>query len=294
MNYEIKVLDLGHVELDASVLVNRHDPGTKVTVPTYGHLVVGGDQPVLVDTSFRDAQLLEERGMTAVRTEEQQLEAQLGEHGYELTDVGHVIHTHLHIDHAGQDHRFPMDTPVVVSRRELEFAVSGVMGLQYPPKDVKHLIDRLHTDDALILLDHDAAWDEPILPGIRCMSAGGHTDGSLNVVVETDAGTAVICSDVVYDLHHQVIDPVPAGNSGRSSRREPAPSGNHSTTLQQEKRAIKRALDVADVLLPMHDRPAKVNDRGEVVGRYFGSVPGPEYSNDEVEPSEFKFERPTG
>lgn len=291
MTYEITVLDLGHAELDMSVLVNRFDPGTKMTVPTYGHLIEGGEAPILVDTSFRDADLLNERGLPATREDEQELEACLGRHGYDIEDIGYVLHTHLHIDHAGQDDRFPMATPVVINRRELEWAVSGVMGLQYPPKDIKHIVDRLHTEGSLIALDLDLVDAETILPGITCTRAGGHTEGSMNIHVETDEGTAVICTDIIYELTHQVIEPAASANSGRSAPKEPAPSGNHSGSLQGEKAAIKQALEAADFLLPMHDRPAKVNDKGEVVGRLFDTVPGPVYGVDEVADSQaFKFE----
>ena len=46
------------------------------------------------------------------------------------------LHTHLHIDHAGKDDHFPMNTTVVVNRREMECSVSGLMHPQYPKPDV--------------------------------------------------------------------------------------------------------------------------------------------------------------
>jgi hypothetical protein len=67
--------------------------------------------------------------------------------------------------------------------RGLEYSVSGLSGGSYPPEDVKHLVDRLHTPGSLRLLDLDAT-DEHILSGIRCSAAGGHTEGSMVVYVE--------------------------------------------------------------------------------------------------------------
>ena len=66
-----------------------------------------------------------------------------------MGDVRYVCHTHLHIDHAGKDDLFPMNTTVVLNRKELEYSVSGLMHPQYPAPDIKHLIDRLHTKSAL-------------------------------------------------------------------------------------------------------------------------------------------------
>ena len=75
------------------------------------------------------------------------------------------------------------------------------MGAQYPPEYVKHHIDRLHTPGALRLLDLELSGPDEVLPGIVCEAAGGHTEGSMNVLVETEAGVACICGDIIYDVH---------------------------------------------------------------------------------------------
>ena len=84
-----------------------------------------------------------------------------------------------------------------MTRRELEFSASGLMGAQYPPEYVKHHVDRLHTPGALRLLDLELSGPVEVLPGIVCESAGGHTEGSMNVLVSTAEGTACICGDVI-------------------------------------------------------------------------------------------------
>ena len=98
------------------------------------------------------------------------MEEQLAKHGLEMKDVRYVLHTHLHIDHAGYDDQFPMDgTTVVINRRELEYSVSGLMGEQYPAPYIKHLVDRLHHPGALRLLDLEVVDYEEIIPGVRCV-----------------------------------------------------------------------------------------------------------------------------
>ena len=84
-----------------------------------------------------------------------------------MGDVRYVMHTHLHIDHAGKDDLFPMNTTVVLNRRELEYSVSGLMHPQYPLPDIKHLIDRLHTKGALRFLDLEISGPIEMMPGRR-------------------------------------------------------------------------------------------------------------------------------
>jgi glyoxylase-like metal-dependent hydrolase (beta-lactamase superfamily II) len=199
------------------------------------------------------------------------LENQLAAHGVAIEDVVAVLHTHCHIDHAGQDDRFPMATPVVMNRRELEFSVSGLMGGQYPPEYVKHHVDRLHTPGALRLLDLELAGPDELFDGIVCESAGGHTEGSMNILVETAEGTACICGDVIYDIQNQLADPW-----HQVLDHEPQVTGNHTMTKRQEKAAIKKALNSGTFVIPIHDYPARV-EHGRVVARLKHDVPGPQW-----------------
>ncbi|MBV9047609.1 MAG: N-acyl homoserine lactonase family protein [Solirubrobacterales bacterium] len=269
MSLEVKVLDLGDIELDTSFLVLAQDPGRRQEVPTFGFLITGGEAPVVVDTGFSHPEIMGNLGMKGWWRDGQGMERQLAKHGLEMADVRYVLHTHLHIDHAGYDAQFPLDgTTVVINRRELEYSASGLMGEQYPAEYVKHLIDRLHHPGALRLLDLEIVDFEEIIPGVRCEVAGGHTEGSMNVLVDTDDGLACICGDVVYDVVHQLHSP-----HLQLMELDPAVTGNHGGSKRAEKGAIRKALSGARFLLPAHDRPA-VLERGRPVGRTFDSVPG--------------------
>jgi glyoxylase-like metal-dependent hydrolase (beta-lactamase superfamily II) len=270
MPYEIKILDLLDIELESSFLVLARNMGVKTRVPTWGYLILGGDDPILVDTGASSPEIMERLGMTGIQVEEQRLENQLARHGLAPKDVRYVLHTHHHIDHAGQDDRFPMSTTVVTTRRELEYSVSGIMGGQYPPEYVKHHVDRLHTPGALRLLDLDLSGPIELFPGIVVDMAGGHTEGSMNVMVETAAGVACICGDVLYDIQNQVVEPL-----YQVLEQEPQPTGNQGTSKRQEKAAIAKALYAGTFVLPIHDFPARV-EYGRVVARLKDSVPGPE------------------
>ena len=90
----------------------------------------------------------------------------------------------------------------------MECSVSGLMHPQYPLPDIKHLLDRLHTKDALRFLDLEIAGPTRSCPGVYCEAANAHTEGSMNVMVETAEGLANICGDVIYDFQDQIVEPV--------------------------------------------------------------------------------------
>ena len=272
MAHEIKLLPLIEIELESSFLVLARNMGIRTRVPTWGVLILGSPVgPILVDTGVSEPEIIERLHMTAYVGEGQGLDAGLAEHGLDRSDIRYILHTHTHIDHAGQDAGFPMSTPVVMNRRELEFWASGIMGGQYPPEYVKHHIDRLHTPGALRLLDLELSGPDEIFPGIVCEAAGGHTDGSMNIVVSLQNGEkACICGDVIYDVHNQIVDPI-----YQVLDYEPQSTGNQSTSKRQERAAIKKALNSGDYVIPIHDFPARVQN-GRVLSRLEHSVPGPE------------------
>jgi glyoxylase-like metal-dependent hydrolase (beta-lactamase superfamily II) len=276
MGLEVKVLDLGDIELDTSFLVLALEPGQRKQVPTFGFLITGGEAPILVDTGFSHPEIMGNLGMQGWWRNGQGVDSQLAKHGLKKEDIRYILHTHLHIDHAGYDSQFPMDgTTVVINRRELEYAASGLMGEQYPAEYIKHLIDRLHHPGALRLLDLEVVDSEEIIPGVRCEVAGGHTEGSMNIIVDTDEGPACICGDVIYDVSHQLIDP-----HLQVMHLDPAVTGNHGGSKRSEKAAIRKALNSGRFILPVHDLPAVV-EHGKVTGRLFDSVPGRVFPNEE-------------
>src|SRR5689334_2648448 len=269
MPLEIKILDYGDIELESSFLVLGRDCGRTRRVLTLGFLILGGPYPVVVDTGYRSNQIMETLGMRGLQFHENMIENQLMRHGVRMGDVRYVCHTHLHIDHAGKDDLFPMNTTVVLNRRELEYSVSGLMHPQYPAPDIKHLVDRLHTKSALRFLDLELSGPVELMPGVYCDAANAHTEGSMNIHVHTADGIATICGDVIYDFNDQIVTPFNEIHDA-----EPRTTGNHGTSKRAEKAAIKKLLSSSRYLLPVHDRPAKV-EHGVVVSRLHDQVPGP-------------------
>ena len=174
MPYEIRILDILDIELESSFLVLARNSGVRARVYTYGFLILGGSHPIVVDTGFRDNAIMETLGMRGLQSYDQTLERQLARHGLTPGDIRFVCHTHLHIDHAGQDDKFPMNTTVVINRREMECSVSGLMHPQYPKPDIMHLVERLHTPGALRFEDLELSGPVELIPGVVLEAANAH------------------------------------------------------------------------------------------------------------------------
>ncbi|MBB6380509.1 glyoxylase-like metal-dependent hydrolase (beta-lactamase superfamily II) [Pseudonocardia eucalypti] len=270
MSLTVHTLELGRAAADSTFFVRHRVPGTLVSAPVHGYLILGGDAPIVVDTGFRNDDVMARVGLHPELRDENSMEAQLDRYGVSIDEVGMVIQTHLHVDHAGHIDKFPTTTPVVVNRAEMEFAASGLQGLGYAPEDLKHMIDRTHAPDAVRWLDLELTGPVSVAPGVRCEHAGGHTDGSLVVYVDTEHGPAAICGDILYDIEDQVITGLM-----QNGFLEPQVSNNFSGSLRGETAAIKKVLNNATFVLPGHDIGAKV-ENGQVIGRVEGlTVPGP-------------------
>jgi len=174
----------------------------------------------------------------------------------------------------------PRIPEICAPRRELKFPTghhhggghraSGLMGPgMYTATETKHLIDRLHTRGALRLFDVDGTFEEEIIPGVAVRLSGGHTPGSISILVETDEGLANIAGDIAYHLGDQLINPILD-----QAAHEPTIPGNHAMSTLQEKMAIKRALSGTRFLLISHDAPALISG-GKVVGRFDGAIDNP-------------------
>src|ERR1051325_7458366 len=108
MALEVKLLDLIDIELESSFLVLARNMGQKARAKTWGSLILGGDDPILVDTGASSPEIMQRLGMTGWITEEQQLENQLAQHGLEPKDVPYILQTQNQHHHAGEGNRFPL------------------------------------------------------------------------------------------------------------------------------------------------------------------------------------------
>lgn len=155
-------------------------------MPVYVHVVDHPDGRVLVDT-----------GMTQLHPAVADMDPQLvplsEQADFDPAGIDLVVNTHLHFDHCGGNHLFT-GRAIYVQRRELDDARSqddytirewvDAPGVQYAPVDGAH----------------------ELLPGLRVVSAPGHTAGSQVVVVEADGRPVVIAGDTAV-VHADLDEP---------------------------------------------------------------------------------------
>ncbi len=207
MSLSIHALDLGDLELDVSFVNWQTDCGTKFWAPTTAWLILGAERPILVDSSFRSVEdALSNQGMTARRSPQQTLDYQLHKHGLKPADIGYLLHTHVHMDHAGQDVLLP-SAKILLQRKELQNAAAPDI---YPVPFYDRLnVARLIHDlwGRIEILDGET---EPFV-GIRCVPMPGHTPGHQVIYVSTSSGTAIICGDAAMNVAVNVEKQIPPG-----------------------------------------------------------------------------------
>jgi N-acyl homoserine lactone hydrolase len=207
MPLSVHPLSLGELELDASFFVWQTEIGKSVWSPTTAWLILGGTEPVLVDTSFRSVEDAKRfQLLSCRRTPEQSFEAQLAKYKLAPDDIRHVIHTHLHMDHAGQDVLFPR-AKIYIQRRELQNAAAPNLYpvAFYDRLNIARLVHALWSQ--VEILDGDVE----LFPGIRCIVMPGHTPGHQAIYVETPSGQTIIAGDAAMNVRYNIRQMVPPG-----------------------------------------------------------------------------------
>ncbi len=117
--------------------------------------------------------------------------------GVDPAAVKDVVLTHMHYDHVGNFHKFPVAN-FHLQEPEMHYAVGRYMrhrqlAKSFEPDDVCGMV-RLNFDGRVVY--HNGPAD--ILPGIRIVPTGGHSAGLQFVTVKTARGVVVLASDVTH------------------------------------------------------------------------------------------------
>lgn len=251
MGLEIKALHIGDVGLDWSRLLLDFNQGRRTWVPCNCFLILGSETPILVDTGFDKAEVMDKYGMKGSETPEQDIVKLVRGHDIQPEDVGYIIHTHLHADHCGKNQFFP-NAKIVMQRKEMAFAAG-----ELKPYHCPYLSWFISNLNRIEFLDGDVEF----MPGIKCVFNGAHTGGHQHVEVETNQGKVIMCGDNVYDIPMQLEGKHPSGRIW--------PTGyyfNLQLTMW-ELYKMKKELDRGTLILPTH--AYEVYDRYEL-GKRFG------------------------
>lgn len=267
-NYQIHILNTAYDDPpgDASFCCQNY-MGEKLPGAVYCFLITGENiSPILVDTGIKEDQIdmMHRLGMNFIQPEEMALKYQLKSLGYTPEDIKLIIHTHLHIDHSGNDFQFP-NARILIARKEMMWSVSGLQGAQYPPENITYLVNQLHVPGKVRLIDGDME----LVPGIRLELTEAHTYGSMIIKVNTKDGLVIICGDIVYNEELQcrknkIFPEVEAYNQGDFEKFGDHPSGNF-VNLWAAVAGVQKVLREADILLPSHDLAVE-KKYGKVIG----------------------------
>ncbi|WP_437970032.1 N-acyl homoserine lactonase family protein [Sorangium sp. So ce260] len=169
-----------------------------------GHVLVdtGLNSAIVHDPALREERYTKQGIRPPVILPEHELACQLAAIGVRPEDVGHVILTHMHLDHAGNLKMF-RHARISVQRREHEHAFSPGHGPAW--FDCDYDLPGLRWD----LVEGD--WEA--LPGLEVLLTRGHTPGHQSVVVALrDTGTVVLVGDA-GDLAENFAEEILPGES---------------------------------------------------------------------------------
>jgi N-acyl homoserine lactone hydrolase len=167
---------MGHYTVPPEWPRNTELQNAVIVVTAY--LVRHPDGPILLDTGFATGHAKAEATFHPVV---RPFDDALAEMRIRTEDVRAIANCHLHIDHSGNNWRFP-GTPIFVRRVERD-AAANALDYSLPDKTIAFPGATLE-----LLGDEDAE----IAPGVRLIPTPGHTPGHQSFVVETQEGRIVI------------------------------------------------------------------------------------------------------
>ena len=200
--FRIEPVEVARRQADSSSFLLHTDAGRMLTLVYRFWLVHGPDGITVVDTGLT-AEEAARRGIAVERG----LKEALAPYGLGPDDVGTLILTHLHWDHACAVDALPNAT-VWLQRAEADFFNDPLR--THPAIDRyfgRHdVIGDLLRSPRLNLVEGEAELPN----GLRLVPLGGHTPGLQGVVLPTHEGRAVITSDAV-PFNRNYSDDLPNG-----------------------------------------------------------------------------------
>ncbi|WAB99255.1 N-acyl homoserine lactonase family protein [Pseudomonas putida] len=188
----------------------------------------------LVDTGFNQS-AADSRGRTLLRCPIQALRLL----GLRPEDVGDVILTHMHYDHAGNVDLLP-SAQFHLQESEMHYATGRYM--RYSPlrqpfsvSDVINIVRGVYQQRVVF---HQG--NASLAPGIQLIHIGGHTQGLQAVRVHTSRGWVVLASDASHYYDNM-------------EEESPFPVVLHVGEMLKGYQTLSALADSADHIIPGHD-----------------------------------------
>jgi glyoxylase-like metal-dependent hydrolase (beta-lactamase superfamily II) len=194
--YEVYALKYAERDTTTCQFFYRESSHAPLTLHYFVWLILGGPQPILVDTGFPDDEA-RARGMRNYVSPAAMVERA----GVKPADVPIALITHLHYDHWAGHRLFPA-AEYWIQADEIAFW-TGPFGRtpafrQSANVDSLANLVTLNYGNRVRVLD----GDRDVAPGIRVHRVGGHTAGLQIVTVQTARGPVVLTSDASHFYHN--------------------------------------------------------------------------------------------
>jgi glyoxylase-like metal-dependent hydrolase (beta-lactamase superfamily II) len=172
---DVRRIHQGHYTVPMEFPRAPHLQGAAIVVTSF--FIDHPDGPIVIDTGFtRGHDKAEATFHPVIRP----FDESLREMGIRPSEARAVANCHLHIDHSGNNFRFP-GVPIFIQKAERD-AARTTLDYSLPDKTIDF------TGAKLEVLDGDAQ----IAPGVRIVPTPGHTDGHQSFVVDTQEGRIIL------------------------------------------------------------------------------------------------------
>lgn len=156
--------------------------------------------------------------------------------GVEPEEIDTLVISHFHYDHVYNYDYFP-NARILLHKVEADWVESNPGNYAIPP----NYYEAIKKTGRLMLIDKD----EEIFPGISTLLVPGHTPGGMALILQdNDMPVTILAGDAVKNIAELATGKVPKAWS-----------------INESAKSIKKIRDIAEVVIPGHDRILQVTDK---------------------------------
>lgn len=238
-NLKIIPINVGTLTVDKSEFTYMRNFGIKMQVPNIIWYIQGAGKKIMVDTGPCDPDWSNKYHFPMVRTPDQEPLKAIRKIGVDPKEIDIVLLTHLHWDHAFNNHLFTNAT-FYVQKEELRYAIAP---LPVHMKGYESVAIGMSPDYITKTKYSIIDGDMEIVPGVSVVLTPGHSPGSMCVKVDTTRGPILIASDTVplFENWKNTVAHIPR-----------LPGAIH-VGLVEYFASLEKMAKIADFVLPGHD-----------------------------------------
>lgn len=136
------------------------------------------------------------KGISSTLPKQGNILRQLSLAGIQPLDVKHVILSHMHVDHIGNDRLFAETAGFYVGRKEMAYACLSVM------QSTDVTTHGFYIKEEIFLARKTITYidrDEELFPGVEVVTLPGHSPCVLGLILHLSSGVFIFTSDAVHE-----------------------------------------------------------------------------------------------